>query len=89
MAAGLRPDPLGELKRSPRLLAAVPMAVESIFSSGALTAVRDALQRWGEGEVTRKLFKTVIARDFIFTSKGTTLGGQIPSRNGCGRFAAR
>jgi hypothetical protein len=48
-AAGLRPNPLGELKRFFRPIAAVPKAVEWIFPSRSLAAVRDALQQWGEG----------------------------------------
>ena len=45
LAAGLRPDPLGELKRSPRPLAAVSKAMEWICPSGSLAAIRDALQQ--------------------------------------------
>jgi hypothetical protein len=67
LAARLRRDPLRELRRSPRPLAAVPKAVEWILRSGSLAAVRDALLQ----EAVEKLFKIVIAKDFIFTSKCT------------------
>ena len=44
MAAGLRPDLLGELERSLRPLAAVAVVVEWIIASDSLVADRDVLQ---------------------------------------------
>ena len=45
MAAGLRPDPLGELERSLRPLVAVAVVVELIIPSDSLVADRDVLQQ--------------------------------------------
>ena len=44
MAAGLRPDTLGELQRSLRPLAAVAVVVEWIIAPDSLVADRDGLQ---------------------------------------------
>ena len=79
--AGLRPDPQGELKRSPGPLAAV-----GAMEGNTLAAVRGALWRRKEGGevrlkdrslMRRVTSKSVIARDIVFMSK-LLFGGRAP-----------